>query len=332
MAPEIDQLKLREAFSPFGEISDVKIMKDPHTMAHKGYGFVSFVNKNEAESAINSMNGQWIGTRKIRTNWATRKVQGGGVEPYPHPSGMGGGMGGGGLGKHMGGGGGGGNKLDYNEVWSRTSDTNSTVYCGGINNFTEDLVRNIFGLYGHILGVHAFPDRGYAFVRFASKDAACTAICAIHGMEINGGTAKCSWGKENIDIGNGPSNAQSLLTSNLYGGNAGQAAGLNSQASLAAAQNLSNLQAASQLGANSAWANQPTSNSNWAATNYGQWAGYPQNAMNYWQNAYPNYAAMQQGGWGVLPNAAGNAATATGVAAQYQMGGQYGQPGTNGKS
>lgn len=300
-------------------------MKDPHTMAHKGYGFVSFVNKTDAEAAINSMNGQWIGTRKIRTNWATRKVQGGGVEPYPHPNMGGGGGGGSKLG--------GGNKLDYNEVWSRTSDTNSTVYCGGINNFTEDLVRNIFGLYGHILGVHAFPDRGYAFVRFATKDAACTAICAIHGMEINGGTAKCSWGKENIDITNTPSNAQSLLTSNLYGGNvaaAAAAAGLNSQASLAAAQNLSNLQAASQLGANSAWANQPTTNSNWAATNYGQWPGYPQNAMNYWQNAYPNYAAMQQG-WGVLPNAAGNAATATGVAAQYQMGGQY-PPGTNGKS
>ncbi|TGZ38414.1 hypothetical protein DBV15_06717 [Temnothorax longispinosus] len=28
---------------------------------------------NEAESAIGNMNGQWLGGRSIRTNWATRK-------------------------------------------------------------------------------------------------------------------------------------------------------------------------------------------------------------------------------------------------------------------
>ena len=53
-------------------------MKDPLTMAHKGYGFVSFLNKNDAENAINKMNGQWLGSRKLRTNWATRKAQPGG--------------------------------------------------------------------------------------------------------------------------------------------------------------------------------------------------------------------------------------------------------------
>ena len=55
-------------------------MKDPHTLVHKGYGFISFVNKSDAETAIAQMNGQWLGTRKIRTNWATRKVQPGGAE------------------------------------------------------------------------------------------------------------------------------------------------------------------------------------------------------------------------------------------------------------
>lgn len=56
-----------------------------------GYCFVSFTNQNvsltesrsapdiaigslqDAETAIASMNGRWLGTRKIRTNWATRK-------------------------------------------------------------------------------------------------------------------------------------------------------------------------------------------------------------------------------------------------------------------
>ena len=31
------------------------------------------LRRQDAESAITSMNGQWIGSRAIRTNWATRK-------------------------------------------------------------------------------------------------------------------------------------------------------------------------------------------------------------------------------------------------------------------
>ncbi len=60
-------------------------MKDPHTLVHKGYGFISFVNKADAETAISAMNGQWLGSRKIRTNWATRKVQPGGEQSLGQP-------------------------------------------------------------------------------------------------------------------------------------------------------------------------------------------------------------------------------------------------------
>lgn len=305
LAPDIDQQTLRDAFAPYGEISDTKIMKDPHTLVHKGYGFISFVNKADAETAIGAMNGQWLGTRKIRTNWATRKIQPGGETT------MGGAPGGG---KYS-------HKLDYSEVWNRSSDTNTTVYCGGINNLSEDVVRATFGIYGQITGIHPFPDRGYSFVRFATKEAACNAICGVHGMEVNGGIAKCSWGKENIDItpGSGPS-----MGSSLYGSASGNSALQNPLQA-----------AASQLG-NNAWTNAANSaNTNWAAANY-QWAagagGYPQNAMNQWYQqagytgqAYQN-AMMQQQGWGVMPAATGT----TGANAQYQMG-QY-QQGTNGKS
>jgi len=307
LAPDIDQQTLREAFAQYGEISDTKIMKDPHTLVHKGYGFISFVQKADAETAIGAMNGTWLGTRKIRTNWATRKVQPGGEQTLGAP--------GGGPGKYS-------HKLDYNEVWNRSSDTNTTVYCGGINNLSDDLVRSTFGIYGQITGIHPFPDRGYSFVRFATKEAACNAICGVHGQEINGGIAKCSWGKENIDItaGSGPS-----MGSSLYG----------SASNASTLQNVGSLQAAtSQLG-NNAWGAAGSQNSNWAAANY-QWAagaaGYPQNAMNQWYQqagytgqAYQN-AMMQQQGWGVMPTATGTA----GANAPYPMG-QFPQ-GTNGKS
>lgn len=35
--------------------------------------FLAVVFFQEAESAIGNMNGQWLGGRSIRTNWATRK-------------------------------------------------------------------------------------------------------------------------------------------------------------------------------------------------------------------------------------------------------------------
>jgi nucleolysin TIA-1/TIAR len=74
IALDIDQNILYEAFSPFGEISEIKIAKFPDTQRSKGYCFIAFTNQNDAETAIASMNGQWLGTRKIRTNWATRKA------------------------------------------------------------------------------------------------------------------------------------------------------------------------------------------------------------------------------------------------------------------
>ena len=49
------------------------MVRDPQTLKSKGYGFVSFMKKVEAENAIALMNGQWLGSRSIRTNWATRK-------------------------------------------------------------------------------------------------------------------------------------------------------------------------------------------------------------------------------------------------------------------
>ncbi|CAF2439704.1 unnamed protein product [Rotaria sp. Silwood2] len=187
IAPEIDQNALHEAFSPFGEISEIKIAKFPDTQKSKGYCFIAFTNQHDAETAIASMNGQWLGTRKLRTNWATRKVstnetassiryrdsnnsQSGQESSTP--------------------------KLDYNEVWNRTGETNSTVYFGGCADINEDLVRSIFVSFGHIQEIRIFKEKGYAFIRFSAKESACRAICHLHGSEIHGYTTKCGWGRD----------------------------------------------------------------------------------------------------------------------------------------
>lgn len=45
LSPEIETQTLKEAFAPFGEISNCRIVRDPQTMKSKGYAFVSFVRE-----------------------------------------------------------------------------------------------------------------------------------------------------------------------------------------------------------------------------------------------------------------------------------------------
>src|SRR6185437_7098658 len=46
---------LRATFAPFGPITDVVILKDRHTGAHKGCGFVCFASRQSAEHAISAL-------------------------------------------------------------------------------------------------------------------------------------------------------------------------------------------------------------------------------------------------------------------------------------
>ncbi|GLV39623.1 Rox8 [Carabus blaptoides fortunei] len=185
LSPEIETQTLREAFAPFGEISNCRIVRDPQTLKSKGYAFVSFVKKAEAENAIAAMNGQWLGSRSIRTNWSTRKP------PPPRsdrPSR------------------GAGKQPTFEEVYNQSSPTNCTVYCGGFTNgISEELMQKTFSPFGLIQDIRVFKDKGYAFIRFATKDAATHAIESTHNTEINGQTVKCFWGKESGGVGADPS-------------------------------------------------------------------------------------------------------------------------------
>jgi len=182
LSPEIDTETLRNAFAPFGEISDCRVVRDPATNKSKGYGFVSFVRKAEAGAAIEQMSGQWLGSRSIRTNWATRKP----------PSVTGGGGGGGGF-NH---GGSNGKNLDYDDVFAQSSPNNCTVYVGGCSSGDESALRRAFNPFGRILEVRYFKDKGYAFVRYDNKESACNAIVGLNCTEVGGQLVKCSWGKE----------------------------------------------------------------------------------------------------------------------------------------
>lgn len=177
LSPEIETETLREAFAPFGEISNCRIVRDAQTLKSRGYAFVSFVKKAEAENAIQAMNGQWLGSRSIRTNWSTRKP------PPPRETLKGPKSG----------------RPTYEEVYNQTSPTNATVYCGGFppNVISDELMNKHFGQFGNIQDVRVFKDKGYAFIKFTNKESATHAIENTHNTEINGHPVKCFWGKEN---------------------------------------------------------------------------------------------------------------------------------------
>jgi cold-inducible RNA-binding protein len=94
---------LQQAFGAFGQVNSAKVMMERDTGRSKGFGFVEMGNDNEAQSAIQGMNGQSLGGRSLVVNEARP------MEARPPRSG-GGGFGGGrrdGGGGGFGGGGGG---------------------------------------------------------------------------------------------------------------------------------------------------------------------------------------------------------------------------------
>jgi hypothetical protein len=95
---------LEQAFGQFGSVTSAKVMMERDTGRSKGFGFVEMGSDEEAQSAINGMNGQPLGGRSVVVNEARP------MEERPPRSG-GGGFGGGGRregGGGYGGGGGGG--------------------------------------------------------------------------------------------------------------------------------------------------------------------------------------------------------------------------------
>ncbi|CAI0419229.1 unnamed protein product [Linum tenue] len=72
LSPEVTDATLFACFSVFPTCSDARVMWDQKTGRSRGFGFVSFRNQQDAQSAINDLTGKWLGSRQIRCNWATK--------------------------------------------------------------------------------------------------------------------------------------------------------------------------------------------------------------------------------------------------------------------
>jgi nucleolysin TIA-1/TIAR len=166
------------------------------------------------------MNGEWLGSRAIRVNWANQKTQtgsaGGTSVPMPPPRAPAYGgslspapMSMGAMSMSSGGyspmanppyvpaGG-----MSYDVGTSQSSDQNTTVYVGNLIPYTTqaDLIP-LFQGYGYIVEIRMQADRGFAFVKLDSHANASAAIANLQNQLVHGRPIKCSWGKDKTSDG-----------------------------------------------------------------------------------------------------------------------------------
>ncbi|QEH34086.1 RNA recognition motif (RRM, RBD, or RNP domain) [Aquisphaera giovannonii] len=104
--------QLQEIFEQFGSVSSAQVLSDRDTGRSRGFGFVEMPNDDEAQAAIDTLDGQDHDGRRLTVNEARPRTSGGGGGGY---GGGGGGYGGGGGGGYRGGGGGGGGGRGYDD-------------------------------------------------------------------------------------------------------------------------------------------------------------------------------------------------------------------------
>ncbi|KAG2198908.1 uncharacterized protein EV154DRAFT_510674 [Mucor mucedo] len=173
LAPEITDDLLSQAFGVFGTMVNAHVMRDTMSGNSRGFGFVAFREKADADQAIASMNGEMVGSRNIRVNWATQKSQS--DTPPPRP----------------------GQQLPYETVLQQTPAYVTSVYVGNLPpNTTDNDLLQPFQRFGFIQEVKLQADRGFAFVKLDTHQNAANSIVHLQGMNVNGREAKLSWGKD----------------------------------------------------------------------------------------------------------------------------------------
>ncbi len=108
---DVTEAELKELFSPYGEVTEVRLIMDKFSGKTKGFGFVEMPSKEAAEKAIAELNGKDMRGRAMTVNEAKPKTDRGGRGGGR--GGYGGSRGGGGRGGYGGGGDRGGDRGGY---------------------------------------------------------------------------------------------------------------------------------------------------------------------------------------------------------------------------
>ncbi|KAL9463652.1 hypothetical protein AB3S75_001462 [Citrus x aurantiifolia] len=192
LSPEVTDATLFACFSVYPSCSDARVMWDQKTGRSRGFGFVSFRNQQDAQSAINDLTGKWLGSRQIRCNWATKGAgnnedkQSSDAKSVVELTN--------------------GSSEDGKETPNTEAPENNpqytTVYVGNLApEVTQlDLHRHFHSLgAGVIEEVRVQRDKGFGFVRYSTHAEAALAIQmgnTTQSSYLFGKQMKCSWGSK----------------------------------------------------------------------------------------------------------------------------------------
>ena len=75
LSHEVTEEDLQLSFEPFGQLESATIIKDKHSGASRGFGFVEMASKAEGQSAIDGLNGTELKGRTLKVNEARPRTE-----------------------------------------------------------------------------------------------------------------------------------------------------------------------------------------------------------------------------------------------------------------
>ncbi|HBU27850.1 TPA: RNA-binding protein [Candidatus Uhrbacteria bacterium] len=69
----VDDAQLEEIFTPYGEVTSARVVTDKFTGKSRGFGFVEFATDEQAQAAVDAMDGTELSGRTINVNVARPK-------------------------------------------------------------------------------------------------------------------------------------------------------------------------------------------------------------------------------------------------------------------
>ncbi|KAK5826883.1 hypothetical protein PVK06_021816 [Gossypium arboreum] len=190
LSPEVTDAMLFACFSVYPSCSDARVMWDQKTGRSRGFGFVSFRNQQDAQSAINDLSGKWLGSRQIRCNWATKGVSSSDDKQSSDAKSV----------VELTNGSSEDGKETTNNEAPESNPQYTTVYVG---NLAPEVTQVELHYHFHALGagvieeVRVQRDKGFGFVRYCTHAEAALAIQLgnTHSF-LCGKQIKCSWGSK----------------------------------------------------------------------------------------------------------------------------------------
>ncbi|KDD72477.1 hypothetical protein H632_c3295p0, partial [Helicosporidium sp. ATCC 50920] len=188
LSSEVTDHVLLSAFRHLPGCSDARVIWDAQTGRSRGYGFVAFCAREQAEAAIRAMQGRVVGSHRVRVGWAEHRVGDAAVKP-----------------------------LDA-EALDRSDPTNTNVYVGNLDSALADAdVRRAFGTWGALAEVKVYKKGAYGFVRYRRHEDAVKAIVGMNGVRLGDKVVKCFWGRHPQLPGAQP-NVANLVLATMAGG------------------------------------------------------------------------------------------------------------------